>query len=331
MLKIKSLLLLCLAVPTLSFAGVSTSSPANGATVGSPTTFVASATSPNGPIASMTINVDSKDVYKTFTSSLNTSVALAAGSHSVIMKAWDTKGNYFQQVLSINVSTGSPAPSTPPPGRTVVSNIEDMGGWQSCSACAGPGGNGINTAHSLTQGIRSPALDGGSAQFWLGGTHPYTNALFFKPLGGRSGATHFILDFDFWIGNATVAQGLEFDIFYSRDGIKNYFLTECDSRGQYAGTWQVSNVVIDTWQHTGLPCHVNSYAWNHVTLEFYRQPDGNTHFVSAAMNGNVQYINRTYAAERVNAFEMNAAVQLDGDEKQDDFSIWVDKMSITYW
>ena len=38
-----------------------------------------------------------------------------------------------------------------------------------------------------------------------------------------------------------------------------------------------------------------------------------------------------YPAVKVNSFEMNAAVQLDGDEKQDDFSIWVDKMKITYW
>jgi hypothetical protein len=69
---------------------------------------------------------------------------------------------------------------------------------------------------------------------------------FTSRLAARTGATHFILDFDFWIANATVAQGLEFDIFYSRDGFKNYFLTECDSRGMYAGTWQVSDVVIDT-------------------------------------------------------------------------------------
>lgn len=335
MLKTYSLFLLCLAAPAISFAGVSTSSPVNGATVGSPTQFVASATSPNGPIASMTINVDNKDVYKTFTSSLNTSVALAAGSHTVYMKAWDTKGNYFQQVLSIAVSSGSPAPTptpgAPPSGKTVVSNIEDMAGWQSCSACAGPGGTGINAAHSQTQGVKSPSLDGASSQFWLGGTHPYTNALFAKPLGGRAGATNFILDFDFWIGNATVAQGLEFDIFYSRDGLKNYFLTECDSRGLYAGTWQVSNVSIDTWQHTGLPCYVNSFAWNHVTLQFLRQPDGNTRFVSVSMNGNMHYVNRTYPAMKINSFEMNAAVQLDGDNKQDNFSIWVDKMSITYW
>ncbi len=121
------------------------------------------------------------------------------------------------------------------------------------------------------------------------------------------------------------------DIFYARNGKKNYFLTECDGRGTYAGTWQVSNAVIDKWQHTGLPCNIKSYSWNHVTLEFYRQPDGNTRFVSVSMNGDKQYVNRTYPARNANSFEMNPAIQLDGDNHQDNWSVWVDNMSIRYW
>jgi hypothetical protein len=121
------------------------------------------------------------------------------------------------------------------------------------------------------------------------------------------------------------------DIFYSRGGHKNYFLTECDMAGTYKGTWQVSNAVIDTWQHTGLPCNVKSYAWNHVVLQFYRNSDGSTKFVSVAMNGNTQYVNRTYPAGAVNSFEMNPAIQLDGDSHQDNFSVWVDSMTVTYW
>ncbi len=107
-------------------------------------------------------------------------------------------------------------------GAQSVGNIEDMQGWQSCSSCAGPGGNGYNTPHSITQHVSHPSLDGASTQYWLGGNryHPYSNALFFKPLGGRAGATHFILDFNFWIADASVAQGIEMDIFYARNGKK---------------------------------------------------------------------------------------------------------------
>ncbi|MEO8725151.1 MAG: hypothetical protein ABI383_03430 [Acidobacteriaceae bacterium] len=216
--------------------------------------------------------------------------------------------------------------------QTNIYNIEKMSGWQSCGSCAQPGGHGYNTPHGITQHLRSPSLDGSSTQYWLGGggSHPYSNALFFKPLGGRNGATSFTLDFNFWIANASVAQGIEMDIFYARNGKKNFFLTECDSRGQHAGTWQVSDAVHDSWQHTGLPCHVRSYAWNHVTLQFLRQSDGNTRFVSVSMNGQTQYVNRTYAGANDGSFQMNAAVQLDGDEHQDNYSIYTDDMKITY-
>ncbi len=236
--------------------------------------------------------------------------------------------------MSLAVSGGGSPPNPGPgggPGKTVVSNIEKMSGWQSCTTCAGPGGNGAPADSSITQNVASPSLDGASTQFFLGGTHPFSNVLNYKPLDGRAGATNLVLDFDVYIQDASVAQGLEMDIFYSRDGQKNYFLTECDSRGSNKGTWQVSDAVIDKWQHTGLPCKMNSFAWNHVTLEFLRQPDGNTRFVSVSMNGDKHYVNQTYSARLVSSFEMNAAIQLDGDENQDPWSVWVDRMSITYW
>jgi hypothetical protein len=321
------------AVPT-GGSGVTTSSPANGSTSAPSVHFVASASSPNSPVNAMTINVDSKDLYKISANHLDTYLTLGTGSHSVYMKAWDTTGHYFQQILTVNVQSGGTSPTPPPPSAgPAYYDIQAMSGWSWCGSCAGPGGVGATVPFGMNRGVTNPSLDGKAAQFWLGGTSktPYANALFFERLPGSATATHFILDFDFYIKDATVAQGLEFDVFYSRDGKKNYFLTECDSRGRYAGTWQVSNAVIDQWQHTGYPCKVNSYAWNHVTLEFYRTPTGMTHFVSASMNGNKQMINQEYPPANVSSFEMNAAVQLDGDEKQDNYSIWVDKMSLKYW
>jgi hypothetical protein len=312
--------------PTTS--GVVTTSPTNGSSSPPSVHFVASASSPYAPIGAMTINVDSKDLYKIAANHLDTYLTLATGGHSVYMKAWDTQGHYFQQVLTVNVSSTSTTTSDP-----AYYDIQSYSGWESCSSCAGPGGTGANVPHGIVQWVTNPSLDSKATQYWLGGSSstPYSNALFFKRLTGSETATHFILDFYFYIKDASVAQGLEFDVFYSRDGKKNYFLTECDSRGKYAGTWQVSNAVIDQWQHTGYPCKVNSYAWNHVTLEFYRTPTAMTHFVSATMNGNKQYFNVEYAPQNVTSFEMNTAVQLDGDEKQDNYSIWVDKMTLKYW
>jgi len=291
--------------------------------------FVASATSPYAGIASMTLNIDSQNVFSIYAASLNKSVALGNGVHNVVMKAWDNKGNYFEQLETITVSNGTlPAASS---GQTVITNIEQMGGWTSCSQCAGPGGNGVYAPNGFVQNVKSPSLDGSSEQFWLAGTHPYTNALFTNHLGGHEGASNFILDFQFWIGNANFAQGIEMDIFYARDGLKNYFLTECDSAGQYAGTWKFNNEQADYWVPTGLPCKVNSNAWNHVTLEFQRLPNGSSHIVSASMNGNVQYPNITFNAIPDSSFELTPAIQLDGDYAQHPYSIYIDRMNVTYW
>lgn len=325
--------ILMMLASSMLFAGVNTSSPLNGSTSAPNVHFVASASSPNAAIDVMDINVDSKDLYKVHANHLDTYLTLSSGSHSVYMKAWDKQGNYFHQVLTVKVQDNTPTTTPPPTTTTVISDIQAMTGWDSCGSCAGPGGVGATVPYGLVQGITSPSMDGKGARFWLGGTSktPYANALWFKRLPGAATATHFILDFYFYIKDPSVAQGIEMDIFYSRDGKKNYFLTECDSRGTYKGTWQVSNAVIDKWQHTGYSCIVNANSWNHVTLEFFRTSTGDTKFVSVSMNGNTHLVNQVYPAKNVTSFELNPAIQLDGDEKQDNYSIVTDKMTVKYW
>ena len=77
------LLIATLTLATASFAGVTVSSPATGSAAGSPVHFVASATSTH-PITAMRIYVDNLSVYLVSASSLNTSVTMSAGTHSVV-------------------------------------------------------------------------------------------------------------------------------------------------------------------------------------------------------------------------------------------------------
>ena len=53
--------------------------------------------------------------------------------------------------------------------------------------------------------------------------------------------------------------------------------------------------------------------------------------VSVALNGHKSYINRSFNTYSVRASALNAAVQLDGDYNQQDYSMWVDKMQVTAW
>src|SRR5262245_61604823 len=87
----------------------------------------------------------------------------------------------FLAVLSLSTANAA----------TTFSNIEQMSGWNWCSACAKAGGG---STLSMLRGQSSPSLDGQSTKFSLGGTIPWSHALYYKRLSNNSTATNFIYD-----------------------------------------------------------------------------------------------------------------------------------------
>jgi hypothetical protein len=82
---------------------VTVSSPANNATVSSPVTINASAASSH-PITGWHIYVDGVDSFsQNNVSSISASVAMSAGTHTVIVRAWDSTGAYGDQTLTLTV------------------------------------------------------------------------------------------------------------------------------------------------------------------------------------------------------------------------------------
>jgi phosphatidylinositol-3-phosphatase len=87
---------------TATVNGVTVCSPAAGSTVASPVHFVAAAKSTH-PITAMRIYVDNIAKFTVNASSLDTSLALATGTHSVVVQAWDSTGVVFKTPLTIQV------------------------------------------------------------------------------------------------------------------------------------------------------------------------------------------------------------------------------------
>jgi acid phosphatase len=87
---------------TAAVNGVTVCSPAAGSTVASPVHFVAEAKSTH-PITAMRIYVDNISKFTVNASSLDTSVALATGTHSVVVQAWDSSGAVFKTPLTIHM------------------------------------------------------------------------------------------------------------------------------------------------------------------------------------------------------------------------------------
>src|SRR5207302_6965193 len=118
-------------------AGVTVSSPGNGSSLASPVHFVAKATASTSTarITAIQIYVDNVRRYSTSSTSLDTSLSIAAGTHNVVVQAWDSKGTVYKAPLTISVQ--SAPPPTIPATAKVFALIEDLTGWHSCDVCAG--------------------------------------------------------------------------------------------------------------------------------------------------------------------------------------------------
>lgn len=311
--------------------GVTVTSPTNGSTSGSPVHFVASAKS-KYPISAMRIYSDGKDVYNKYASSLDTYVSLSQGQHYVIVQAWDSTGAVFKSApMTVSVSgTSSTVGTYIPSGATTFRTIEQMSGWEHCTTCAGAWGSGPTAQYSMVQGVSNPSLDGKSAQFWIGGSTPYSNALWWKQLGGNNGARNFVYDLYFYIKDPQYAQALEFDVNHSAGGKKYIMGVQCNIKD--ARQWQVWDGIAQTWRNTGVACSAPpAYTWNHLVEEFKHDSYGNVTFVSITLNGQKHYINRTYGSLSSGVSEVNVAFQMDGDYAQHDYSTWLDKVTLSYW
>ncbi len=228
-------------------------------------------------------------------------------------------------------SAGSPAPfTTTANGAILFSDIQKMPGWENCTVCAGAGGNGTSASFSMQQNVAQPSMDKLAAQFNLGGSTPYSDALWWKQLGGNQFAHNFSYDLYFYIQNPGASQALEFDVNQSVDGRKYIFGTQCNLQGDH--TWDVWDGPNGRWTSTNIPCAtLPANTWNHLTLVFQRTPDNKAKFVSVTLNGVTKPINMAFDAIAGGFHEINVAFQMDGNFQQASYSVWLDKVSLTYW
>ena len=215
-------------------------------------------------------------------------------------------------------------------GQVVFYNIDQMPGWENCGACAGRGGNGPVVPYSTTQFRQWPSLDGASQEFWLGGSTPYSSALWWKQLTPLPWTRNFIYDFWVYTANPNAAQAFEFDVNQSVDGKKFIFGTECDFNGSHQ--WDVWDDWNNRWTPTGVGCvRFPANGWVHMGLFFQRTWNDQVYYVGVSINNQMYYFNRTFTPHAANANELNVAVQLDGNYREENYSIWLDQAKLTAW
>lgn len=328
------LLIVSFGLTAACFAGVTVSSPTNGATVASPVHVVASASSTN-PVTAMRIYVDNVSVYLVSGSKIDTYLSMSAANHYVVVQAWDSSGAVFKQALTITVSSTVPTSSglpAPPSTAVIKSGIDDMTGWQSCTVCAGINASGPVAIYSMTQNQASPSLDGSSTKFSISGSTPYSDVLWWKQLGAVNSASNFKYDVYFYLTQPQNAQALEFDVNQAIGNERFIFGTQCNIKtGSTVGHFDVWGNANGNWISTGIPCSApTAYVWHHLTWEFKRTATQLT-YVGFTYDGVTHYLNWTFTARASSVNELNVAFQMDGDYAMHAYSTWLDKVSLTYW
>ena len=301
-----------------------------------------------------------------------TGTPTAAGSFSFGVSVSDASGASKQQPLQIAVGQAAvapappPAPPSPPPsspappsspssptpsGNTssgALSNLQTTGGWGQYGQgppnfvdCSPSPCDGI--AFSMTQGSNSPSLSGNATIFNVGGTTPYSDALFNNHLIGQGSSQglpdpdqsqlqslyDFQYDVDFYGDNLELSQALEFDInqFFSNMGF--IFGHEC--RIASGNEWDIWDNSKGQWIPTGIPCYPKSGQWNHVTLKVQRTSDNHETYQSITLNGQTTVLNWTFEkGASPGWYGLTVNYQMDGNYKQDSYNVSLDNLTLTY-
>jgi hypothetical protein len=222
----------------------------------------------------------------------------------------------------------SPSPGSANPNAKTISDIQKLGGWQSCfGSCSGTPA----AVFSMAQGVAAPSLSGSSARFQLlPGTKPFGGVLWFKALGAQNNATHFIYDLNFYVDNPGAAQALEFNVTQSAGGARYNFSTQCDLAGGH--TWRAWDPVGFKWVSSSATCATPAAnTWTHLVWEFERQPGGSVIFTAVSVNGQRQVVNLSMPHTSDSNSGVDIAYQSDANLTGTPYSVWLDKVSLTFW
>ncbi len=322
---------------TVADSGVNIVSPVDGAKVNWNTVYkaTASTTCAKG-VSAMGLYVDNALVYTVAGANMDTPVNLPAGRHNTAVTEWDGCGGASTQTVSVDVQNS---------GQTFT-DLQSAQGWgqygqkapdySDCSPCSG-------VEYSFTQGQENSSLSGHAAQWWLGGSTPYSDVLFNNHLIGPFSSQglpdtrqqllsqyhNFSYDLDFYVEDAHAAQALEFDINWFQNQTGLTWGTECRiDGGQMWDVWDSAH-----WVSTGLACNPVIGGWNHVEVNAQRGPQNQLVYQSIVLNGAPLNLNKTYPGFKVPAdwYGITVNYQMDGNSSQDQYGTYTDNMTLRYW
>jgi len=187
-------------------------------------------------------------------------------------------------------------------------------------------------------------MSGQASEYNLGGTAVYTDALFNNHLIGPfssqgmpdNGKTmvstlhSFTYDVYFFGTNLELAQAVEFDINQFYDSMGFIWGHECRVAG--GNEWDIWDNQKAQWTPTGVACHPNNNAWNHLVIQVQRTANNELLYQSITLNGVTNQLNLTYPPGSAPAdwYGITINYQMDGNYRQDPYTVFLDNLTFTY-
>ncbi|HEX5435310.1 MAG TPA: Ig-like domain-containing protein [Candidatus Angelobacter sp.] len=305
-------------------AQVTITSPGAGSTVASPIHVTASARSSHR-ITFMRVYLDNVSKYAVAAASLSASVATSAGSHHLVVQAWDSAGKILKASETFTVTTSTTT--------TVLKEIQQWTGWRTCGNCGNTGGDGLVANYSMVRGIGYPTLSGSSAEFKIGGTHPYANGYWYFRQDTVSKAFKSLrYEFDLFVpaGLQNAPQAIEFECQQRLNG----YVYNFGWQALYPGDeWRVFNYTLKRWENSGI--RLTRFAagkWHHIVAEYHNDPVTHTTYHDALTIDGVRHpVSIKHAATRTTSGnEFTNAFQLDLNGTPTPYKVYVDNLKITY-
>lgn len=140
----------------------------------------------------------------------------------------------------------------------------------------------------------------------------------------------FTYDVYFYGQNLELSQALEFDVNQFLNGTGFIWGHECRIAG--GNEWDVWDNQNAKWTPTGVACNPLDNSWNHVTIQVQRTANNELLYESITMNGQIHNLNLTFPAGTVPAtwYGVTINYQMDGNYKQDPYSIYLDNLTFSY-
>ena len=121
---------------------------------------------------------------------------------------------------------------------------------------------------------------------------------------------------------------MEFDINQHTGGKRFIWGHECRIAGGHE--WDTWDNVNKHWVKSGIPCNPLSNAWNHLVIQVSRTADDRLQFKSITLNGVTRTVNRFDHPSATTWYGMTINYQMDGDSKQEPYTVYLDKVSFSY-